>query len=53
MKVLLRSSEFEEDEFHYDGWAETVAGVKRLVRNAARQTKKDGIEREVVLVIDG
>jgi hypothetical protein len=49
--VLLRSEEYGEERFEYDTEEERQAGVMRLVRTAREAADRDGIRREVVLVV--
>ncbi len=51
--VLLSSDVYGVDDFEYDNLAEAVEGVGRLARSCFTQSRKDGIDRRLTLLISG
>ena len=49
--VELRSEVHGDEPFKYDTLEEALAGGRRLLRDCKAEYRKDGIEREIVLVL--
>jgi hypothetical protein len=45
--VKLYSFEYGAELFKYDTEAEALEGMRRLKKDCRKETKKDGIEREI------
>ena len=49
--VELRSKPYGNEAFKYDTLREALAGGRRLLRACKAECRKDGVEREIVLVL--
>jgi hypothetical protein len=50
--IIMRSEEFREEEFDYETLKEAKEGFKRLKKSSNEHSADDGIERELLLVVD-